>query len=147
MPKLVVKPVDKIADKWATVTPGRTTYYEAGVKAPLKNWEDNTIAQAAAYKSAVTSPNIDKMFTGGVKKAGFAKWQRKATEVGVSRFGPGVQAAKPDYQTNFAPYTETLASIEVPARGPRGADVNFDKVKKIGQELMKKRLALRAAGT
>ncbi|MGB9672437.1 MAG: hypothetical protein ACPLZY_04750 [Candidatus Norongarragalinales archaeon] len=147
MPKLVVKPVDKIAKKWVDVTPGRAAYYEAGVKAPLKNWEENTVAQAAAYKGAVTAPNIDKMFTGGVKKAGFAKWQRKATEVGASRFGPGVQAAAPDYQAGFAPYAETLATVEVPARGPRGADINFEKVKKIGQELMKKRLALRAAGT
>jgi hypothetical protein len=147
MPKLVVKPIDKIAKKWVDVTPGRAAYYEAGVKAPLKNWEENTVAQAAAYKGAVTAPNIDKLFTGGVKKAGFEKWQRKATEVGASRFGPGVQAATPDYQAGFAPYAETLATIEVPARGPRGADVNFEKVKKIGQELMKKRLALRAAGT
>lgn len=145
MPKLAVKPLDQIVKKWVEVTPARATYYEAGVKAPLEDWASEAIAAAPAYKAAVTAPNIDKLYIGGIKEAGTAKWQRKAIEVGVPRFGPGVTAAQEDYRTGFAPYLEELARVEVPARGPRGADVNFEKVKVIGKALLAKRLARRAA--
>jgi hypothetical protein len=145
MPKLAVKPIDVIAKKWVEVTPARATYYEAGVRAPLRDWATNAANAAPAFKAAVTQPNIDKLYAGGVKRAGTAKWQRKAIEVGVGRFGPGVQAAEPDYREGFAPYAEELARIDVPARGPRGSDVNFEKVKVIGKALLMKRLALRSA--
>jgi hypothetical protein len=145
MPKLAVKPLDKIVKKWVEVTPGRAPYYEAGVTEPLRDWAANASAAAPAYKAAVTAPNIDKLFTGGIKKAGTGKWQRKAKEVGVGRFGPGVTAAEPDYKDGFGPYADELAKTEVPARGPRGSDQNFEKVKAIGKALLAKRLALRAA--
>jgi hypothetical protein len=145
MPKLSVKPLEKIVKKWVDVTPGRATYYEAGVREPLKDWATEASNAAPAYKAAVTAPNIDKLFAGGVKRAGTAKWQRKATQVGVGRYAPGVAAAEPDYKDGFAPYHEELGRIEVPARGPRGADINFEKVKTIGKALLAKRLAIRAA--
>jgi hypothetical protein len=145
MAKLLLRPLDEIAKKWAEVTPGRATYYEAGVKAPLEDWATQASAAAPVYKAAVTAPNIDKLFAGGVKRAGTAKWQRKAVEVGVPRYGPGVAAAQPDYKDGFAPYFEELGKIEVPERGPRGSDANYEIVKKIGTALFKKRLALRAA--
>jgi len=144
MPKLAVKPLEDIAKKWVEVTPQRAPYYEAGVKAPLKDWATEAANAAPAYKSAVTQPNIDKLYAGGIKKVGTAKWQRKSIEVGVGRYGPGVTAALPDYRDGFAPYREELTKVEVPARGPRGADVNFEKVKAIGKALLAKRLALRA---
>jgi len=145
MPKLLVKPLEKIVKKWVEVTPARATYYEAGVKEPLKDWAANAAAAAPAYKAAVTAPNIDKLFAGGIKRAGTAKWQRKAIELGVGRYGPGVVAAEADYREGFGPYAEELTRIEVPARGPRGSDANFEKVKVIGKALLQKRLALRAA--
>jgi len=145
MAKILLRPVDDIAKKWAEVTPGRATYYEAGVKAPLKDWATETSAASATYKAAVTAPNIDKLFLGGVKRAGTPKWQRKATELGVPRFGPGVAAALPDYKEGWAPYHEELSRLEIPERGPRGSDANYEIVKKIGMALFKKRLALRAA--
>ena len=40
---------------------------------------------------------------------------------------------------------EELARTEIPARGPRGSDVNFERVKAIGRALLAKRLALRSA--
>ena len=145
MPKVAVPSLDKIVRKWVEVTPGRATYYEAGVREPLHDWASAATAAAAAYKAAVTSPNIDKLYTGGIKRAGTAKWQRKALELGVARFGPGVTAAEPDYREGFAPYHEELARTEIPARGPRGSDVNFERVKAIGRALLAKRLALRSA--
>ena len=80
MPKLALRPLDWIAKKWVEVTPGRASYYEAGVKEPLEDWASEAAAAASVYKAAVTVPHIDKLYAGGVKMAGTAKWQRKAVE-------------------------------------------------------------------
>jgi len=147
MAKILLRPLDEIAKKWVEVTPGRAAYYEAGVKNPLEDWASEAVAAAPTYKAAVTVPHIDKLYAGGVKMAGTAKWQRKAVDVGVPRYGPGVSAAVDDFKGGFAPYYEELTRIELPERGPRGADINFERVKVIGKALAKKRLALKAAIT
>jgi hypothetical protein len=147
MAKVKIKTMTDIADKWAEVTPGRASYYEAGVRNPLENWEDATIAAMAAYKSAVSAADIGKRHAGGVKRAGFAKWQRKSVDLGVDRFGPGVTAAKDDYHDGYAPFQAVLAGLELPARKPRGDPANQDRTKEIGAALFKKRLALVGAGS
>jgi len=144
MAKIVLRPVEDIASKWAEVTPGRAAYYEAGVRNPRRDWDTATLAAATTYKAAVQNPAIDKLFAGGVKRAGKEKWQRKAIDLGVSRFGPGVSAAKDDFAKGFAPYAEELTRIELPAKKPRGSPDNIDRVKKIMDALHKKRLALMA---
>jgi hypothetical protein len=145
MVKVAIRGIEDIAKKWADVTPGRAPYYEAGVKAPKKDWEAETVNAAPTYKAAVQSANIDRLFSGGVKKVGKAKWERKATTVGVSRYGPGIAAAQPDFNAGFAPFQAEIAATDIPARKVRGSSENYERVKKIGDALFKKRLALRAA--
>ena len=74
-----------------------------------------------------------------------AKFKRKVEAVGIARFGPGITAAITDMETGFSPYQAVLAAIEVPDRGPRGADANYEIVKKIGKPLHEKRLAILGA--
>ncbi|MEM2175118.1 MAG: hypothetical protein QXI58_05820 [Candidatus Micrarchaeia archaeon] len=147
MPKIVLRDLDTIAKKWVDVTPGRAAYYEAGVRNPLEDWASEAIKAAPVYKAAVQVANIDKLYAGGVKMAGTPKWQKKATELGVPRFGPGVSAALDDYKNGFGPYHATLAALEIPERGPRGSDANWEISKKVGKALAAKRIALKAAGT
>jgi hypothetical protein len=146
MVKLVLRSLEEISKKWVEETPKRATYYEAGVKAPKADWATEAAAAASVYKAAVTVPHIDKLFSAGVKRAGTAKWQRKATTVGVARFGPGVTAAQEDYKSGWAPYFDELSKLDIKERGPRGADVNFERVIQIGKALNKKRLALATVG-
>ena len=141
-----IAPIGDIAAKWAEVTPGRSAYYEANASVAGDDWEKGAVAAAPAFKAAITAPNIERMFAGGIKRAGAAKYNRKVKDVGVSRFGPGVAAAVPDFTSGFEPFVSTIAAITLPARAPRGSIANFERVKAIGVELNKKRLALRAAG-
>jgi len=141
-----VKAAADVAKKWAEVTPGRQAYYEAGAKAAGADWETNTVNGAAAFKAGVTAGNIEKMFVGGVKKAGAAKYTRKITDVGVSRFSQGVGAATADMQAGVEPYLATIAALTLPARQPRGSTANLQRVGMIANELNKKRLSLRAVG-
>jgi hypothetical protein len=141
-----VKSAADVAAKWAEQTPGRSAYYESGVKGAGSDWETNTKASAANFKAAVSAGNIDKMFLGGVAKAGAAKYTRKAVEVGVGRFSSGVTAGKVDYQSGIEPMLATIAGLTLPARAPRGSESNLARVRAVAVALHAKRLAERAAG-
>jgi len=134
-----------VADKWAEVTPGRSTYYATGSAGKGGEWEGRTIASKGVYKQAISAAGIENRFAGGVRKAGGGKWERKVQGVGVSRFGPGIGAAKEDYATGFGEYASLLSGMSIPDRGPRGDPGNYAIVQKVGDALHKKRLALLGA--
>lgn len=146
MPKPEVPSAEDVAKKWKEETPRRATYYEKNTPVKADLWETNTEAAAPNYKAAVSSPDIDKRFKGGVKRAGGAKFKRKVEAVGISRFGPGVEAAEEDMKNGVDPYLAVIAATEIGARKPRGDPANYERVKKIGDALHAKRLALLAAG-
>ncbi len=143
---IAVKPVADVAKKWSDVTPGRSSYYQAGTANAGDTWQRNASAAKAAFVAGVTAGNIGNMYAGGIKQAGAAKFNRKVADVGVARFGPGVQAAAADYQAGVAPMLETIAGITLSARGTRGSPQNYQRVTEVGTALNKKRAALRAAG-
>lgn len=141
-----VPTAEAAAKKWGDVTPGRGAYYEAGVATAGADWEKNTSAAAAAYKAAISAGNIQAMYSGGVKRAGGAKYQRKASGVGKDRFGAGVTAAIGDMQAGIAPMLSAIAAVDPPARQPRGAAANQQRSVVYQTALNKTRLALRSAG-
>ena len=141
-----VKSAAEAADKWASVTPGRQSYYEAGAKAAGQDWETNTVLAAPAYKAGVSAGNIQQMFAGGVKRAGAAKYTRKVTDVGGARFSTGITAGKQDMQSGIEPFLATIGGLTLPQRSPRGSEANIERVRTIAKALNLKRLSLRAAG-
>jgi hypothetical protein len=136
-----IRSVEEVAAKYARVTPGRSTDYSDGVKAPKKDWKAETVNAKDAWASGVQEAIGRGGFEKGVSKAGTEKWQRKAIEVGSTRWGAGVTAAKDDYKTGFAPYQGVIASLELPAKGAKGDPRNFDRVVKIGTALHAKKIA------
>jgi len=143
--RIAVKSAQAIADKWAEVTPGRASYYEAEAPAAGAEWEANTVAAGGTYTAGIAVAGIGKRFVGGVKRAGAAKFARKVKDVGVSRYAPGVAAAKADMASGIADYVGVLEGLEIPDRGPRGSVANYAIVQKVGEALHKKRLAVLAA--
>ena len=137
---------EAVAKKWGEVTPGRSSYYESGVAGAGADWEKNTLAANASYKAAVSAGNIAQLQAGGVKRAGAAKYQRKASGVGKDRFGPGVSAAVGDMQSGIAPMLDAISKVDPPARQPRGSAANQQRSVIYQVALNKARLALRAAG-
>lgn len=135
-----------IADKWREVTPGRQRYYQANTPGAASEWESNTKAAQATFTAAVTAGDIGRKFLGGVIRAGAAKFARKVTDVGVNRFGPGVQAAVQDMQAGFEPYQAVIAGLTLPRKGPRGDAGNLARVSTVSEALNRKRLALLGAG-
>lgn len=143
--KLKIAATGTITDKWVDVTPGRAGYYESAVKVAGADWESGAVLSQSNYKAAISAPDIAKRFVGGIKNAGAAKYERKAGTLGKDRFGPGVSAAKEDFNTGFAPYRDVIEGLEVPDRKPRGDPSNYEIGKKVGDALFKKRIALLGA--
>ncbi len=130
-----IRSVDLIAKKWAEVTPGRSAQYEQGVRNPVRDYAVNAAAAEPAWRAGVQAAIAANRFQLGVRRAGNTKWQRKAIELGPSRYGPGVAAAQQDYQAAFAPFRDVIERTPLPARGPRRSPQNIARVTAMAQAL------------
>ena len=146
MPRTIrtISPSD-VAEKWATVTPGRSTYYASGTMGKGGDWESKTAAAKRSYLAGIQVAGIENRFAGGVRRAGGGKWERKVSSVGVARFGPGIGAAKEDYVAGASEFLSMLSGMSIPDRGPRGDPGNYAIVQAVGDALHKKRLSLLGA--
>ena len=135
-----IKSAPAIAKKWAEVTPARAGVWQAEVGALSDaDWAEPTKQAAPIYESGVTAAIGAGLYVKGVE-AKRGKWKRKALAVGPSRYGPGVRAAEADQAQGFAPYRDTIAVVDLPPRGPRGAEGNYERVRAVGSALHNKRV-------
>jgi len=132
---VAIRSAREISEKWSSVTPTRTGYYEAGVRAPKKDWQRSTLASESTYKDAVTRAAQEGRFGKGVSKAGTEKWQRKAIDIGAGRWGPGVSVAAPDFESGYAPFRDAIEKVALKPRFPKGDPRNYERVKQIGDAL------------
>lgn len=137
-----IRDASSIAKKWAEVTPQRAAQYEQGVTNPVRDYAANAQAANDAWKAGVQGAVQRDSFKRGVAKVGTAKWQERARKLGAQRYGPGVQAAQPDYEAGFAPYREAIASAALPPRGPRRSPQNLQRVNAIVQAIVARKEAL-----
>jgi hypothetical protein len=135
-----IKSLDKITDKWSTVTPERAPYYEEGIKSPSKDWATGAAQGQKPYEDAMRDPAVLKQREVRIKAVGSEKWSRKSIAVGPSRFREGVPAAKDDYNKGFSTYHGVIAALALPEKGARGDPKNYARVKAIGDALHKKRM-------
>jgi len=126
-----IRSIDQIAKKFASVTPGRVTDYQAGVENPRRDWQAATSAAESAYDAGVQQAIVKKRFGKGVKKAGTASWQRGAVEKGTQRWGPGVALAQDKFAKNFEPYRTAIEKAKLPPRYARRDPRNLARVKAV----------------
>jgi len=136
-----IRSASEIAEKYARVTPGRSADYAAGVQNPKVDWKTATLAAEDSWVQGVQQAASERRFGKGVNRAGTDKWQRKAVELGAARWGPGVSAAKDDYEKNFAPYVAVIQGVQLPPRGPKGDPRNIERVAKIAMALHAKKVS------
>jgi len=124
-----IRSAAEIAEKWARVTPGRSADYAAGIEKPKKSWSEAALAAEEAYEGGVQQAIAEKRYAKGVREAGDEKWKRKAKELGTTRWGPGISAAKGDYERGFAPFRDVIERTVLPPRKPKGDPSNIDRVR------------------
>ena len=137
-----VKSPSVSAAKWDANAARAADDYASEAAAAASVWEAETKAAKSNYHKAITAAGIADRFAGGVTRAGAAKYARKINDVAKDRFGPGIHAAVTDYTKRVTPFLETIASLTLPKRGPRGDPSNYNRVEAVGKALSAKRLAM-----
>ncbi len=122
-----------IARKWARVTPQRATDYREGVQRPRRSWEAAAAESNDTYTQAVTAAANEGRFAAGVRRAGDAKWASATTAKGPNRFAEGVQLGQDAYGRGFEPYRQTIESLNLPPRYPRGDPRNLERVSAVAR--------------
>jgi hypothetical protein len=108
-----LKPLDAvIGPKWKNRATAAAPDYAAGVSAPLRDWATNAAAAAPAWKAGVTDAAGRNAFEKGVKRAGTAKWQAKAKELGSRRYPEGVAAAEAGLNHTMRHYLRLICLLE-----------------------------------
>jgi len=138
---ITLKPIEQITEKWARRAGAAGPDYQSGVAAPARDWATETGASESAYEQGVQEAISRKAFGREVRKAGSAKWQGKATTVGAPRYTDGVGKAKVEFNTGFAPFASVIQQVSLPAKGPRGAAANIERVRAVADALHNKRVA------
>lgn len=132
-----VKDAATVARKWATRAASASGDYAAAVKEAGADWEANTIAGAENYAQGVTQSIGDRRYEKGVREAGQGKYVARASTLGSQRFAPGVQASEADMARGVAPVLETIRSINLPPRRPKGDPGNMERANAVAMALRK----------
>jgi len=140
-----VKDLNRISLKWTRQSAAAQPEYEFGVQNPRRSWAKATAEAEGAYQAGVQKAISEKRFGKGVKKAGDTKWQKNTLEKGPARWTQGIQLSEDSYQTGFAPYRETLKSLTLPPRGPKGDPANINRVALVAKALHEKKLSLKSS--
>ena len=127
-----IKPLASIADKWKEVTPGRSKYYEEGVKGKGDVWKEGASKANDAWKDGVDAAAREDRFRKGVEKPDAAnKYEERATRVGPARWRDGVSIAADDFRKGYEPYHRAYEATTLPPRGMKGDPKNIDRVRHI----------------
>lgn len=129
-----IKPIETIVAKWIRVTPGRSSDYEAGVRAPRVDWATAASTAEPAWADGVAAASAARRFSRGVVDAGTPKWQT-ATIAKLGRWAEGVRVGEAAYRAGFAPFVDVIARTTLPVRGPTGAPGNLERVRVIAAAL------------
>jgi len=113
-----------LAKKFATRAGQASGDYKDGVARSGNAWETNTKASEDNYKLSVVQAANEGRFGKGVSAAGQAKFLKRATELGPSRFTAGVGAAQEDWARGVQPSLDALKSLDLPPRRPKGENGN-----------------------
>jgi hypothetical protein len=132
---IAVKDISVVAAKWAQRAGAASADYGTGVKAPRNSWATMTSAASDSWSQGTAQAAANGRFAKGVQAAGDAKWQAGAVNKGIARYPQGVSLGQPNFQNNFSRYLQAIASVNLPARQPKGSPNNYQRVQAIGDAL------------
>lgn len=120
-----IKDTGSLAKKFVQRASAAAGDYKDGVMGAGADWEANARAGADNFANGVQQAIADKRFEKGIAEAGAAKFTARASTLGAQRYPTGVGAAEGDWSKGTQPYLQTLASLTLPPRRPKGDPGNF----------------------
>lgn len=137
-----IKPLATIVTKYVQRASGAGQAYIDGVNNPKQDWAQSTAASAQSWASGVQQAITDGRFVNGVNSAGDAKWSTRSTTIGATRYPSGITAGQTLYQQGIQPFLQTLSTLNLPPRGPKGDPANINRVTAVNTALRNLKLQL-----
>ena len=116
--------------KWASVTPTRQQYYQAGVQGAGQRWQQGVDSSEQNWSMGVQQAMAENRYTLGVSGKA-SKYSQKASTIGAPRWGTGVASAEPAYEAGVTRIFQALSSLTLPPRGPTGSPQNLARVQAV----------------
>lgn len=138
---IAIRSVDQVANKWKSVTPQRSGIYAENVKAPLRNWEENTLAAKERQKVGMQQAIQEDRIAKGVARVGQSKWLKNTSTKGPNRWSEGVMLAEADYRAGWAPFRDIIANLTLPEKFAKGDPRNWERSKAVGLALHQAKIA------
>jgi len=129
------KPVEQVVSKWIKRASVATEDYRAGIQNPRRPWKEAASAAADVWKAAIQEAVARDAYRRGIDATAEEDWKNAALEKGAARYADGVRAAEKRYRAIMSKILSIISAVELPPRGPRGADQNYERVKAIGRAL------------
>lgn len=117
---MIVKDPTASAQKWSTRASGASNDYGNGVQNSQADQAQLAANAASVWQQAVAEAASAGRFAKNVLAAGTAKWKAGVKNLGVSRYGTGVQGATGKYTAGVTPFFTALANLNLPARQTKG---------------------------
>lgn len=114
--------------------------YATGVAGAGQKWQANTAAANDSYVAGVTAAANAGRFAKGVNAAGGGKYETAAAGKGAQRYPQGVAMAGPAWSNGVTPYLQTIASLNLPPRRPKGDPSNMQRAAMVADALRKKKV-------
>lgn len=141
---LKVKSVQAAASKFVSRATSATGDYRDGVNS-TNDQAERAIAAEGAYAQGVQDSIARGARVAGLQKAGNNKWKERSLVLGAGRYATGVKAGENEYSKNVAPYLQTLASLNLTPRGPKGSPENYNRAVEVGQALHEQKVSAQTA--
>jgi hypothetical protein len=126
----------KLAAKFKSRAGAAVNDYKDGVAAGAGEWEGATKAAKDSYAQGVQEAISDNRFERGVNGSS-EKYRKNATELGATRYVPGINNAEGAWASGVAPFLDKLKGLQLPPRGPRRSPQNQQRSNIVQAELGK----------
>lgn len=114
--------------------------YARGVAGSGQAWAQNTAAAADTYNAGVQEAISRGAFQKGVQAAGPSRYEERASGVGAQRYPQGVASSGDRYSGAVQPYLQTLASLTLSPRRPKGDPANYQRSQQVGEALRRRKI-------
>lgn len=137
---LKVKDAATAATKFVQRAQAAAPDYAKGVTGAGNTWQAHTAAASDAWGAGVQAAVANGRFGKGVARVGGQKWETASAGKGAQRYPQGVAQAGPAWQANTGPYLDTIASLNLPPRRPKGDPANYQRSQMVADALRKKKV-------
>ena len=143
MGAISIRPIAESQAKFASRAAAAAPEYTNGVRAAGPKWAAGVEASQKQWAEGVQESIANGSYGAGARKAGPGKYQDRAVKLGGDRFRTGVAEGAADWGKNTQEVLSVLNGFDAGDKGIRGSAQNYERSRRVGEALRKRKLELR----